>query len=816
MRGKIIAGIRDLNPLVFTSVAILLSVILVTGLNLIFIWFNGGEIDPKIFLYITVAAILMPLVIAPVLINMFKRVTALEQVNQQLQGQIEQHQRAQQLAEERVANLQAISDFALTCAAAAPEADLPKLIAEKLQAITGALGVAISEYDASEQALITRHMTVSGQILSTLNKLLGRNIIGLRSPMSPSAYQRMFHEVVAAASDLNEVSFGAIPKPVSALIQKTFGVGDFTGLAFIYGGELWGAAMIVMRKGQAPIDRELGLALANVAALAMQRQKTEEALQASEERYRLISTVSSDYMFSARLNEQGQMLLGWVAGAFESITGYTPDEYRLLGGWSATLHPDDVDKVTRDMSALEEKRPAVTEARILTKTGQARWVRFYAHPVWEAGQNRLTGVYGAVQDISAHKEAEAREKFRREMLEKVIRLGKVVTQITNPKQCQLKIRESVQKELGFDRVGLFLYEKAANRVQGTYGTDENGQLEDTSWYCEPASDDSTWKMVLDSVDGVHFVEHYDRVYDPTKYKNDMLGVGQHVTVSAWAGDKPVAFIAADNLLTQRKFTAEQIEGLQLFAGYAGLAIHNSRWNEELEERVAERTIELEASNRELESLSYNIAHDMRSPVRAMVGYAVMLQQSKGEKLDDEGRADLEIIHISAKRLGQLIDDFLAYLRMGRVLLRKQPVKTADLVKKVVDDVFSKNLQRQIQFSIGILPDCQADPAMLEQAWAQLVSNAVKFTGLREMADIEIGADEKDGKACYFVRDNGIGFNMKYAEKIFAIFQHLNRQDEYEGTGMGLAIARRIIERHGGRIWAEAEVDKGATFCFTLE
>ncbi len=651
MRGKIIAGIRDLNPSVFTSLAILLSVILVTGLNLIFIGFNGGEIDPKIFLYITIAAILMPLVIAPVLINLFKHATALEQVNQQLQGQIEQHQRAQQVAEERVANLQTISDFALACAAAAPESDLPKLIADKLHAITGALGVSISEYDAREQALITRHVTVSGQILSTLNNLLGRNIIGLRSPISPSAYQRMFDEVVAVASDLNEVSFGAIPKPVSVLIQKTLGVGNFTGLAFIYGGELWGAAMLVMRTGQAPIDRELGLALANVAALAMRRQKTEEALQASEERYRLISKVSSDYMFSARLNEQGQMQLDWVAGAIESITGYTPDEYISIGNWVATLHPEEVDKVVRDMSALQENRPATTEARLLTKTGQVRWVRFYAHPVWDAALARLRGVYGAVQDIDVEKQA-------------------------------------------------------SDRLQAL--------------------------------------------------------------------------------------------------------------NADLEKRVAERTASLEKALNELESFSYSISHDLRAPLRAVTGYAGILLAEHSQAVPAEVVEKLGAIKMNGQRMGQLVDGLLQFLRSGNLKIGKRLLNPVDQVQQVLKRLRPTCESRQVEFILETLPPCSASSQLLEQVYEELLRNAIKFTRQREIARIEIACLEREGETRYFVRDNGIGFDMNHAGKLFGVFQRLHHTEEFEGIGVGLAIARRIIERHGGRIWAESAVDQGATFYFTLE
>ncbi len=242
-----------------------------------------------------------------------------------------------------------------------------------------------------------------------------------------------------------------------------------------------------------------------------------------------------------------------------------------------------------------------------------------------------------------------------------------------------------------------------------------------------------------------------------------------------------------------------------------------RLNAELEQRVAERTADLEASNRELESLSYNIAHDMRSPVRAQIWYVSQLQESQGKRLDENGLSQLGKITHEAQRLGYLIDGFLDYLRLGRITIRQQTVD----MEKLVDTVMKRLLveksdpNRQIQVVIGNLPKLQADPRLLEQVWTNLLDNAIKFTRMREVTKIEIGAEERDGIPCYFIRDNGIGFEMKYADKIFVLFQFLNSQTEYEGSGIGLAIVHRIIQRLGGHIWADSESGKGTTFYFTL-
>lgn len=264
------------------------------------------------------------------------------------------------------------------------------------------------------------------------------------------------------------------------------------------------------------------------------------------------------------------------------------------------------------------------------------------------------------------------------------------------------------------------------------------------------------------------------------------------------------------------FSEDEIRLASLFADQAAIAVSNAQFAAQLEERVVQRTSELEAANRELESLSYNIAHDMRSPVRAIVGYSGILQQTHRAQLDSEGLQLLENIHTSGMRLGQMIDGFLTFLHLGHATIYLQPVNSNSLVSRLINKQKPELKSRQIEFSVGDLPECRADPKLLEKVWEQLISNAVKFTRPCEIARIEIGSGEADGKAYYFVRDNGVGFDMKYSAKLFGVFQKLHYESEFEGTGIGLAIVKRIIQRHAGKIWVEAEVDQGAGFYFSLK
>jgi light-regulated signal transduction histidine kinase (bacteriophytochrome) len=238
-------------------------------------------------------------------------------------------------------------------------------------------------------------------------------------------------------------------------------------------------------------------------------------------------------------------------------------------------------------------------------------------------------------------------------------------------------------------------------------------------------------------------------------------------------------------------------------------------NADLEKRVIERTAALEAANRELESFSYSVSHDLRSPLRAMDGFSSILEKSYSEQLGEEGRQYLARIRSGTRRMGQLIDDLLRFSRLGRQPLRKQTVSPSVVARQSLDELYPAFADRQVEIEIQNLPICQADPSLLRQVFDNLLGNALKYSSKRPAAHIQVGWFEQDGENVYFVRDDGAGFDMRYANKLFGVFQRLHREDEFEGTGVGLANVQRIIHRHGGRIWAEGEVNTGATFYFTI-
>lgn len=238
-------------------------------------------------------------------------------------------------------------------------------------------------------------------------------------------------------------------------------------------------------------------------------------------------------------------------------------------------------------------------------------------------------------------------------------------------------------------------------------------------------------------------------------------------------------------------------------------------NAELQERLRERAVELEAANKELESFSYSVSHDLRAPLRAINGFSTIVVEEYAAQLPDEAQRLLGSVIRGARRMEQLIDDLLQFSRFARQPLSKQSVNVLALVQELVDELQKEQGDRKVEVRVGALANCVADLALLRQVFANLLSNAFKYTGKVAQPAVEVGYRLEEGRHVYFVRDNGAGFDMQYAHKLFGVFQRLHSADEFKGTGIGLSIVQRVIQRHGGRVWVEAEVNKGATFYFDL-
>jgi len=233
----------------------------------------------------------------------------------------------------------------------------------------------------------------------------------------------------------------------------------------------------------------------------------------------------------------------------------------------------------------------------------------------------------------------------------------------------------------------------------------------------------------------------------------------------------------------------------------------------LNEQLAARGELLEAANTELEAFSYSVSHDLRAPLRAIDGFSRILEEDYSETFDDEGRRLLGVVRRNTQKMGVLIDDLLTFSRLGRKELARTPIVMGDMARSAFDELGPP--AREATLRVSDIPPAVGDPAMVRQVFANLLSNALKFAGKNGGAVIEVGGHDGAGENTYFVKDNGVGFDMKYADKLFGVFQRLHSNEEFEGTGVGLAIVQRVVYRHGGRVWAEGESGAGATFYFTL-
>lgn len=408
-----------------------------------------------------------------------------------------------------------------------------------------------------------------------------------------------------------------------------------------------------------------------------------------------------------------------------------------------------------------------------------------------------------------------RERDRHRMLEKVIHLGKAVTEAADFQTTLKRIWDGVRNGLDFDRVGIFLYVPEQNAMLGSYGTDNAGQITE-EWHVEfPLDRGSFFDTVVSRPDGYYFTNDYENAI--AEHSEIMKGVKYNAAVACWSGDKPVAIISVDNVVTNRPITEEQLEALRLFAGYAGLAIQNSRLNTELERGIRERELfidELGMKNAELERFTYTVSHELKSPIVTIKNFLGLIDSDLHRKNYESAQRDFQRIVKATNKMQDTLSDLLELSRIGRIVNPYEPIDLVKLIHEALETVHGRIDNRHIMVKVAPqFPPAYGDHVRLREVFENLIDNAAKYIGVQETPFIEIGF--RDGEEpVFYVKDNGMGIDPQYHTRVFGLFDKLDPSSD--GTGVGLALIKRIIEVHGGRIWVESEgLGKGSTFCFTI-
>ncbi len=509
-----------------------------------------------------------------------------------------------------------------------------------------------------------------------------------------------------------------------------------------------------------------------LAAVFSEHQRAEERLRTSESHWRQLVETCPDIIIS--VNRDGTILFvnHTVPGLSVAQTiGTRAFDY---------VPPASQDRLRQIFDQVFQNGDSFSyEIAGTGPHGTLSWYSTRISPIRQNGQ--IVAAIMIVTDITAHKRAEEALKDSEALYHSLVenlplqiyrkdRQGRLI--FANQRFCDL--RGQTLEQL----LGKTVFDFHAEPLARKYTADDQKVMQTEQVFHE----------VEEHVDGQGHQLHVEVIKTPVRNSQ-----GQVVGIQGLFWD-----------VTERK-RLEEAEEIR-------------RLNDELEERVRQRTSQLEAANQELEAFSYSVSHDLRAPLRSIAGFSSILVKDCAAQLSAEALRYLHKVRQNAQQMGQLIDDLLTFSRLGRKPLTKQPLALAPIVRAVLDSLRAEGEGRQLEIVMGDLPLCLGDPALLKQVFANLIGNALKYSRPRDPAVIEIGCRQGShlGELVYYVKDNGVGFDMRYGGKLFGVFQRLHRAEEYEGTGVGLAIVQRIIHRHGGRIWAEGVVNQGATFYFTLE
>ncbi len=504
-----------------------------------------------------------------------------------------------------------------------------------------------------------------------------------------------------------------------------------------------------------------------------ERKKMEEALKESEERYHMAAKATSDAVWDLNWTN-GEGTLYW-SEVYADTFGKPPEPGQSWSWWIERLHPED--------------RERTVDGFLSTIDGTANsWIDEYRFL-------RADGNWAYVCD---------RAFLSRDNSGKVLRIVGAMLDLTDRKQADEVLRKSEERHRLL----------AETMLQGVVHQDANGEIIEMN----PAAERILGKNREQFQGSSSLHEEH-----PTLRENGERFPGmEHPSMVALRTGLPVRGIIMGvfnpKIGDYRWISIDAVPMLRTGEAHPSevyIVFEDITDRKKAEMALKKRTQQLEEANKELESFSYSVSHDLRAPLRAIDGYSRMILRQQGNKFDENTRHQFDVIRNNTKMMGQLIEDLLTFSRLGRAQLSMTKLNMEDLIGEIWKEFTDASPGRRLILNVASLPPCMGDHRLIRQVLINLLANAIKFTKTREEALIEVGGDVKESDSLYYVRDNGVGFDMQYYDKMFGVFQRLHNSSDFEGTGVGLAIVQRIIDRHGGKIWAEGKEDEGATFYFTL-
>jgi PAS domain S-box-containing protein len=492
------------------------------------------------------------------------------------------------------------------------------------------------------------------------------------------------------------------------------------------------------------------------------RERTIE-VKKNEKRFRALIENSDDII--ALLDETLNPI--YRSPSAERLTGYTIEDRKQESGFNQ-IHPDDLEKVKTCLAKIKAVpgKPFPSSYRLKHKDGHYIWLEGSFTNLFD--EPTVKAIVANMRDVTERKKAE--ETLAKTTEEKNI------------------ILESIGDAFfALDKTWTVTYwNRIAEEALGVRKHEIVGK--------------NLWEIFSSSVDSESYVKYHEAVANNEiiHFEDFYPVLNKWYEISAYPSENGLSVYFKD--VTERRKAEEEIKKL----------------NAELEEKVARRTEELRKANSEMEAFTYSVSHDLRAPLRGIIGFTTILEEDYTSQLDDEAKRISSVIRNNAMKMGHLIDDLLAFSRTGKQELMKTTVNTPSMVHEIVDDLTQQNRRNTpITWNIHDLPSVKADINTIRQVWINLISNAIKYSGKQEQPAIEIGSRLEDHQVIFYVKDNGVGFDDQYKHKLFKVFQRLHNNDEFEGTGVGLALVEKIVSRHGGRTWAEGKPDEGACFYFSL-